>query len=73
METLTRLKQVGTITNYKIEFEILSNQIRGISEKNKRSYFLSVLRDEIRLPVRMLNPANMNLVFGLTKIQEQYM
>lgn len=47
METLTRLKQVGTITNYKNEFEILSNQIRGISKKNKHSYFLSVLRDEI--------------------------
>lgn len=35
MEALTRLKQVGTVTAYKAEFELLSNQIRGISQKKK--------------------------------------
>ncbi|KAF5468733.1 hypothetical protein F2P56_012865 [Juglans regia] len=72
MESLTRLKQVNTVNDYKSEFEILSNRIRGLSEKNKLSYFLSGLRDEIRLPIRMLNPLSLNDAFGLAKIQEQY-
>ncbi|XP_035545954.1 uncharacterized protein LOC118348438 [Juglans regia] len=72
MESLTRLKQVSTVNDYKYEFEILSNRIRGLSEKNKLSCFLSGLRDEIRLPVRMLNPLSLNDAFGLAKIQEQY-
>ncbi|KAF5477456.1 hypothetical protein F2P56_004096 [Juglans regia] len=72
MESLTRLKQVSTVNDYKSEFEILSNRIRGLSEKNKLSCFLSGLRDEIRLPVRMLNPLSLNDAFGLAKIQEQY-
>ncbi|XP_035549739.1 uncharacterized protein LOC118349426 [Juglans regia] len=72
MESLTRLKQVSSVTTYKIEFELLSNRIKGIFEKNKLSCFLSGLRDEIRLPVRMLKPSNLNDAFGLAKIQEQY-
>ncbi|KAF5472135.1 hypothetical protein F2P56_008875 [Juglans regia] len=72
MESLTRLKQVSTVNDYKSEFEILSNRIRGLSEKNKLSCFLSGLRDKIRLPVRMLNHLSLNDAFGLAKIQEQY-
>lgn len=41
-------------------------------ELDKLSCFLSGLRDEIRLPIRMLNPANLDDAFGLAKIQEQY-
>ncbi|XP_035543245.1 uncharacterized protein LOC118347630 [Juglans regia] len=72
MESLTRLEQVSTVNDYKAEFEILSNRIKGLSEKNKLSCFLSGLRDEIRLPVRMLTPSSLNDAFGLDKIQEQY-
>lgn len=50
----------------------MSNRIRGISKKNKLSYFLSALQDEIRLPLHMLNPITLNDAFGLAKIQEQY-
>ena len=35
--------------------------------------FLSGLRDEIRLPIRMLNPQNLSAAFGLAKIQEEYL
>lgn len=65
IEALTRLKQTQSITTYKAKFELLSNRTKGVSEKNKLSYFLSGLKDEVRLLVRMLN------AFGLAKIQEQ--
>ncbi|XP_018843425.2 uncharacterized protein LOC109007962 [Juglans regia] len=72
IEALTRLKQVHSVTAYKTEFELLSNCIKGISKRNKLSCFLSGLKDEIRLPIRMLNPSSLNDAFGLAKIQEQY-
>ena len=51
---------------------MLSNRIKGLSATHKLSCFLSGLRDEIRLPVRMLSPKSLNEAFGLAKIQEEY-
>ena len=73
MENLTKLKQVGSVSSYKGQFEALSNRIKELSEKHRLSCFLSRLRDEIRLPIRMLNPQNLNAAFGLAKIQEEYL
>ena len=72
MEALTRLRQTSNVINYKAQFEALSNRIRDLSENHKLSCFLSGLRDEIRLPVKMLNPKTLNEAFGLAKIQEEY-
>ena len=73
MENLTKLKQVGSVFAYKGQFEALSNRIKELSEKHRLSCFLSGLRDDIRLPIRMLNPQNLNAAFGLAKIQEEYL
>ena len=72
METLTRLRQTASVSLYKAQFEVLSNRIKGLSATHKLSCFLSGLRDEIRLPVRMLSPKSLNEAFGLAKIQEEY-
>ena len=72
METFSRLRQTTTVAIYKAQFEVLSNKIKGLSTTHKLSCFLSGLRDEIRLPVRMLNPKSLNEAFGLEKIQEEY-
>ena len=42
-------------------------------EKHKLSCFLSGLRDEIRFPIKMFNPQNLNSAFGLAKIQKEYL
>ena len=57
---------------YKAEFEAMSNRIKDLSPLHKLSCFLSGLKDEIRLLVRMLNPSTLNEAFGLAKIQEEY-
>ena len=72
METLTRLRQTTSVSLYKAQFEVLSNRIKGLSATHKLSCFLSGLRDEIRLPMRMLNPKSLNEAFGLAKIQKEY-
>ena len=73
MEVLTRLKQTSIVVAYKGNFEILSNRILGLFESHKFSCFLSGLKDEIRLPVRMLVPKTVNEAFRLAKIQEEYL
>ena len=72
LEALTRLRQTSNVIGYKGQFKALSNRIRDLSENHKLSCFLSDLRDEIRLPIKMLNPKTLNEAFGLAKIQEEY-
>ena len=72
MEMLTKLRIIVTVAMYKTQFEVLSNRIKGLSPTHKLSCFLSGLKDEIRLPVRMLNPQSLNEAFELSKIQEEY-
>ncbi|XP_042974800.1 uncharacterized protein LOC122306438 [Carya illinoinensis] len=72
MEALTCLKQTNSVTAYKAEFELLSNRIKGVTEENKLNYFLSGLKDEVRIPVRMLKPINLNDAFGLARMQEEH-
>jgi len=70
METLTRLRQTSTVTLYKIQFEVLSNRLKNLSEEYKLSCFLNGLKDDIRLPLRLLSPQNLNNAFTMAKIQE---
>ena len=72
MEVLTRMSQTSIVALYMVEFEAASYRVKGLSPLHKLSCFLSGLRDEIRLPVRMLNPQSLNEAFGLAKIQEEY-
>ncbi|KAF5447657.1 hypothetical protein F2P56_033191, partial [Juglans regia] len=71
MEALTRLKQMGTVEEYKASFKGLSNRLRGLSEGYKLSCFLSGLKDEIRLQVRMFNPKDLLSAYSLAKLQEE--
>jgi len=77
MEALIWLRQTSSVAEYTSQFEALSNRLQGISEKKKKkknrlSCFLSGLKDEIHLPVCMLNPASLVAAFGLAKLQEEY-
>ena len=56
METLTRLRQVNSVVQYKGQFESLSNCVKELYEKHRLSFFLSGLKEEIRLLVKMFNP-----------------
>ena len=73
MEALTRLKQTTSVVMYKGQFEALSNRIKGLSENHKLSCFLSRLKDDARLAVKMFSPKILNEAFGLAKIQEECM
>ena len=73
MESLIRLRKTSNVVVYKGQFEALSNRIKGLTDSHKLSYFLSGLKDEVQLPVKMLHPKNLNEAFGLAKIQKVYL
>ena len=73
MESLTRLKQTSSVIAYKGQFEAISNRVQSLSEPYKLSCFLSGLKDEVRLIIRMLSPKNLNEAFGLAKMQQEYL
>jgi len=73
MESLVKLRHSTTVAAYTAQFESLSNRLRGLSDQYRLSCFLSGLKDEIRLPLRMLAPRTMVAAFGLAKLQEEYL
>jgi hypothetical protein len=45
METLVKLKQTGSIEEYKSQFELLANRVVGLLDNLKLSCFLGGLSD----------------------------
>ena len=70
MELLTKLKQTHFIVAYKSQFELTSNRMRDLSDMHKLSYFMSGMKDEIKLSVKMQGPRNLGEAYALAKIQE---
>ena len=58
MADLKGLIQIGTLQEYLEEFDILSHKV-NLTEDYSLSCFLSGLKDEIRIPVRMLGPKSL--------------
>jgi hypothetical protein len=73
MESLVSLKQIGTVEEYKSQFELLANRVVGLLENLKLSCFIGGLSEEIRLPVMMFNPKSMIEADSLAKIHEELM
>jgi hypothetical protein len=73
MGLLIKLKHVNSIEEYKGLFESLSNRIRNLSSMHKLSCFMSGLKDEVRLAIKMQGPRTLGEAYALAKIQEQYL
>ncbi|KAF5480102.1 hypothetical protein F2P56_000872 [Juglans regia] len=71
LEQLIRLRQEGTVEEYKSEFELIANRLRRLSKMDKLSCFVSGLKDDIRLTVKMFNPTNLLTAYRLARIQEE--
>jgi hypothetical protein len=71
METLSKLKQEGTLEEYKNQFDILALKVQHLPEFHKLSCFLGGLKDELRVPVRMFNPRTLVDAYSLARMQEE--
>lgn len=71
MESMMKLRQTTIVEEYKCQFEALANRLKGLDESYKLSCFLSGLKDEVRVMVRMLNLNSIHLAYGLARMQEE--
>lgn len=72
METLSKLKQEGSLEDYKKKFDALALKVHRLPEEHKLSCFLGGLKDETRLPVRMFHPKSLVDAYSLARIQEEH-
>lgn len=70
METLMRLRQLGSVEEHKVEFKHVSNRLRQLMDNRKLSCFLTRLKDEIIF--KMFNLHDLLIAFSLAKIQEKH-
>ncbi|KAH7691763.1 hemagglutinin stalk domain-containing protein [Dioscorea alata] len=69
MSELKNLVQLGSVQTYLDKLDQLLNKVI-LSEEYIMSFFLSMLKDEIRYTIRMFRPMNLQEVVSLAKLQE---
>nr|CAD1838726.1 unnamed protein product [Ananas comosus var. bracteatus] len=69
MAELKNLKQIRTIQEYVDSFDALLNRV-ALSEEYTINCFLSGLKEEIQLPMRMFAPTTLQKALSLARLQE---
>jgi hypothetical protein len=69
METLSKLKQVGWLDDYKNQFDTVALKVHAMPKAHKLSCFLGGLRDEIRVSVQMFNPGSLVSAYSLVRTE----
>ncbi|KAH7544951.1 hypothetical protein FEM48_Zijuj01G0040500 [Ziziphus jujuba var. spinosa] len=70
-EALARLKQVSSVTLYQAEFKKLSQQIDHLPESHLVGCFLTGLRDDIRVELKMKQPRSLSEAIGVAWLIEE--
>ncbi|KAK0583771.1 hypothetical protein LWI29_002762 [Acer saccharum] len=70
---LCKLKQNGTVEALRGEFEQLANKVPNLTPDLKLDCFLSCLKEELQIPVKMLKPSTTFEAYELAKQQEAYL
>nr|GFA78041.1 transposon Ty3-G Gag-Pol polyprotein [Tanacetum cinerariifolium] len=70
-EALHRLKQSTTVVIYQEIFERLSNRVEGLLESFLVGCFIGVLKDEIRLEVKLKKPRRLVKAMGMARLVEE--
>jgi hypothetical protein len=70
-EALSRLRQTTTIAAYQEEFEKLSYQVDGLLETFLIGCFITGLRDDIRLDVKIKHPTTLSETIGVVRLIEE--
>lgn len=68
---LTKRHQTSTVRVSQERFEELANCTTGLTEEFFVSYFISGLKEEIKVGVQMFQPVNISQAIGLARLQEE--
>ena len=69
--TLKELKQVRTVSEYKFQFEELSNQVTGLREEWLISLFVAGLREHLKCELMLAKPESYITTVSLARLHEQ--
>ncbi|KAL9437226.1 hypothetical protein AB3S75_023138 [Citrus x aurantiifolia] len=72
VESITKLRQIGTVIEYQRQFKRLADRTRNLPESFFIICFLSGLRKAIKIGVQILKPASLLQTFELARFQEEY-
>lgn len=67
---LFKLKQTGSVTEFRLQFEKISNCVSGLSADSLLNCFISGLKDEIQHELAVLKPTSLAEAIGLAKLLE---
>lgn len=67
---LFKLRQTGTVMDYQLQFETLSNRVVGLSAELLFNCFISGLRNEIQREIAVLQPPTLPHAIGMAKLIE---
>jgi hypothetical protein len=56
------------IENYKSQFKLISNKVRGLFDSQYLIFFLGRLKKKIKIRVRMINPHNLVVAYRLARM-----
>lgn len=68
---LAKLSQIGTVSEFKSQFNKLSRRAGGFSNDLLLAYFVGGLKEDIRVDVRALRPATLCQAYELAKVFEE--
>nr|GEZ25474.1 protein kinase, catalytic domain-containing protein [Tanacetum cinerariifolium] len=69
-DPLSKLLQMGTVAEYQSEFEILINQVTGISENLLKSFYISGFKLDLQCAFLRSNPITLGEAFSLARVKE---
>nr|GEZ37859.1 retrotransposon-related protein [Tanacetum cinerariifolium] len=69
-DALSKLLQMGTMAKYQNEFEMLINQVTGISESLLISFYISGLKVALQIELLRARPATLEEAFSLAHLEE---
>lgn len=69
MAELKGLRQIGSVLEYQDKFDALLNRVE-LLEEYAMSCFISGLKDEIQIPIKMFQPRTLQRALSLAKLQE---
>ncbi|GJZ31355.1 hypothetical protein Tco_0576402 [Tanacetum coccineum] len=69
-DALSKLLQMGTVSEYQNEFEMLIKQVMGISEFLLKSFYISELKPALQIELLRARPTTLVEAFSLARMTE---
>jgi hypothetical protein len=67
---LSKLKQMGTVRDYQIQFERLLSRVGRLAPDHQLGCFISGLKETIRTEVQAARPTNLSAAVGMARLYE---